>query len=93
MSSILPDTTDFFVATAHKDAPDWMNEYFREIADNLRRVLTTTQIEVVFVDPFRKYDGLMIFADGTSFDPGQGRGVYFWDGQAGVAGEWVPVFL
>lgn len=83
------DTTDFFSPTPHEDAPAWMNDYFAIISRNLQRVLTTTQVDVTHVEPSRRYDGLIIFADGVDFNPGNGRGMYFWDSLSGTSGEWV----
>jgi hypothetical protein len=87
--SSLTDTTDFFVPTAHTEVPAWMNEYFSEISRNLERLLTGTQLDVIYNEPAKRYDGQVVFADGVSFDPGQGRGVYCWDGISGGNGEWI----
>jgi len=33
-------------------------------------------LQVVFREPDRPRDGMLVFADGTRFNPGSGRGVY-----------------
>ena len=73
------DTFDKFVSTPHVDQPAWVNDYFAEIARGLERAHQITLVEPVHVEPFRKFDGLFVYADGVDFDPGRGRGVYYWD--------------
>lgn len=41
----------------------------------------------VFKAPLRPREGMIIFADGTSFDPGSGKGTYEYK-----AGVWVKLF-
>ena len=43
-----------------------------------------TIIEPVYAPPFRRYDGMWQFADGVFFNPGFGRGMYYWDSQQPV---------
>ncbi len=43
-----------------------------------------TIIEPIYTPPFRRYDGQWVFADGTFFNPGFGRGMYYWDSQQPV---------
>lgn len=40
----------------------------------------------IFVTPTRPREGLIIYADGTQFDPGFGKGPYVWDGSL-----WLPL--
>lgn len=42
------------------------------------------QLAVRFVAPKRPRDGLVVFADGTSWNPGAGRGVYVYSSAAWV---------
>ena len=84
----LIDNVDFFVFTPHAEAPDWTNEAFAKIGRNLRRAQQQTLVEPIHVEPSRPYDGVFTFADGTDFNPGRGRGAYYWDSNEGVAGEW-----
>ena len=36
-------------------------------------------LEETFVEPTKLYTGLLRFADGTEWDPGAGRGIYYYD--------------
>lgn len=40
------------------------------------------QLTETFVEPTRLRDGLTVFADGTEWNPGSGRGVYTYYGSA-----------
>lgn len=59
----------------------WLNEELRSIA------LAINETQVVdlrpsFKAPDRLRDGVMVYADGTNFNPGSGEGPYIWDGAA-----------
>lgn len=82
------DAFDKFVTTPHVDQPAWINDYFAEIARSLERAHQVTITEPVHIEPVRKFDGLFVFADGVDFDPGRGRGVYYWDS---VADNWISI--
>jgi len=77
MTDLLDDRQSFS-PIPKEDAPEWMNEYFRQINDYLSN-LEDPVIEPIHVEPFRNYDGQLIFADGTDFNPGGGRALYFWN--------------
>ena len=66
--SELFDDRQSFEPVAQPDQPNWMNDYFHQI-DEILHQLETTIIEPVHVEPFRKYDGQLVFADGTDFNP------------------------
>lgn len=53
-----------------------------------RSVLETTELELrpSFVEPSRPRDGMIVYADGASWNPGGGAGVY-----ARVSGAWVKL--
>lgn len=44
------------------------------------------QLAVTYVAPNKPRDGLVVFADGTSWNPGTGRGVYVYS-----SGAWVKL--
>lgn len=48
---------------------------FRVIAEALNEV-EAVELRPIFVAPAKPRDGMMVFADGTSFNPGGGAGVY-----------------
>lgn len=90
----MADTFDvhaLFTPTPHADIPEWVNDYFRQIASDILDARETT-IEPIHVEPFRKFDGQMVFADGIDFNPGSGRGIYYWDSNLLTDGDWVPIF-
>ena len=59
----------------------WLMEEFRKLANVLRAVDGTrlTLIEL-HQAPTKPRDGEIYFADGTDWDPGSGRGLYYYDG-------------
>lgn len=42
------------------------------------------QLAVLYVAPAKPREGLVVFADGTTWNPGSGRGVYVYSGSAWV---------
>ena len=87
MSEIFDNRVDFAPIT-QPNQPNWINEYFLEISEGLIASRTTV-VEPDHVEPPRRYDGLLAFADGVDFDPGLGRGVYYWDSEVDPDGDWV----
>jgi hypothetical protein len=60
-----------------------LDEELREISSALNgvdRVLFTK----LFVEPEKKEDGQVEYADGTSWNPGSGAGFYRWNGSAWI---------
>jgi len=54
-----------------------LNEYFRVISSNLDRLNGDQyQFRKLQSEPYHKYDGLTVFADGTNWNPGSGQGIY-----------------
>ncbi len=84
------DDFHHFLSTPHEDMPDWMNAYFTDIGKALIRANLTTLVAPVHVEPPRLYDGLMAYADGTDWDPGSGRGIYYWTSLPDP-GEWISM--
>lgn len=89
------DLRQSFTPTPHEDVPDWVNDYFRQINDYLSN-LEDLLIETKHVEPRKQFDHDVIFADGVDFDPGRGRGLYYWDTLNDVlggalGGSWVKL--
>mgnify|MGYP000406658769 CR=1 FL=1 len=66
----------------------YLNEY---VINELVRVLEESEFEYVnyvelFAEPAKLKERMVVFADGTTWDPGSGRGVYIYS-----SGAWVPV--
>jgi hypothetical protein len=55
--------------------PDWLD---REL-NNIKRSLLLfdfIQLKELHVEPTKPRDGMVVFADGTDWDPGSGQGYY-----------------
>jgi hypothetical protein len=55
---------------------EWVNRELVGIEDALRK-LELVEYHVV---PEKPFNGLKVIADGTDWNPGSGRGVYWYDG-------------
>ena len=71
-------------APAEYDARYLMDE-LRSIANTLHSIVTNS-ISLVprNVEPRKVYEGLIVYADGTDWNPGSGKGVYVYNGTAWV---------
>ena len=68
--------------------PQFFVDEFHRIAAQLQALEIPTIILVPQnVAPTRLFEGLMVNADGTNWNPGHGGGLYAYE-----AGEWVPLF-
>lgn len=62
-------------------------EEFERLATDLESgQMEYVQLDTRYVAPKKPRDGLVVFADGTSWNPGAGRGVYVYS-----AGLWVKL--
>ena len=62
------------------DTEEGVNDALRQIGEDLRRLAETPSVPVLTVAPFPPVTGQLVIADGTSWDPGSGRGLYYYDG-------------
>ncbi len=65
---------------------EYLKRIFRDIAQNLETIADGRIIEKRHVAPPKPRDGMILYADGTDFDPGDGEGLY-----ARVNGGWVAL--
>lgn len=69
-------------------SPEQLNNYlgrmFRDIAQNLETIADGRTIEKRHVAPPKPRDGMVVYADGTNWNPGSGEGFY-----QRVGGAWV----
>jgi len=67
-------------STAPEDAvafQDWVLDELRHISDAFSEVNTDTwRLKEWNQEPDKLYDGLIAFADGTNWNPGEGQGFY-----------------
>jgi hypothetical protein len=58
-----------------KDLSDWSYDEFKNVEQGFMD-LDRVRLAVTFVEPTKLRDGDVVFADGTSWDPGDGQGMY-----------------
>lgn len=63
----------------------WVLEELRSISKELNET-TSLELRTRFVEPKRPRDGMIVSADGVSWNPGAGAGIY-----GRVAGAWVKL--
>jgi hypothetical protein len=47
-------------------------------------VAESLQLEELHVEPSKRNPGMIVWADGTDWNPGSGAGLYWWNGSAWV---------
>ena len=57
----------------------------RELQEWADRGVTGVQFAVLHAEPDRPREGKVVYADGTDWNPGSGKGLYVYDGSAWVA--------
>lgn len=63
-----------------KEFQIWMLDELRHISDAVSQLETDgVLLKEWNAEPARLYNGLMVYADGTNWDPGSGRGVYTYE--------------
>lgn len=88
--------TQKYVPTIPKVGEKMDEAFLVWLSDELTRIsvaITDNQFgrDVMTVEPIRKYQGMIVFADGVSWDPdnlGLGEGVYAYT----LGSGWVPLF-
>ena len=58
---------------------NWIEQELGALAREGGETLTL-ELRISNVAPVRPRDGMIVAADGTNWDPGSGRGVYYYDG-------------
>lgn len=56
-----------------KDLALFLEDEFKQIANSFNDIL---KLQVLFVAPAKPRQGMVVFADGTHWNPGSGEGVY-----------------
>lgn len=58
------------------DAPQWMARELRAIAEAIRAGNPFIVLDTLYAEPKKLVEGLMVKADGATWNPGAGAGVY-----------------
>lgn len=59
----------------------YMFQEFQRIANVLELLAQGFFFEVATAEPEKPRTGMLQFADGTNWDPGSGRGIYYYDAE------------
>ena len=59
----------------------WIDREFQKITEAMEQFVENPIPERT-VEPTKKPNGLIVLADGTDWDPGSGRGLYWYDANA-----------
>lgn len=58
------------------DAPEWMRRELRSIAEAIGNRTPIVWLDMSYAAPKKLSDGMVVLADGTTWNPGSGAGVY-----------------
>jgi hypothetical protein len=81
--SFLPSSTS---ATTVADLRSWISNELVRVSNAFTTSSQTTTLLVLTAAPAKPQIGQVIFADGTNWNPGSGRGLYYYD-----SGGWVHI--
>lgn len=65
-----------------KDIPGYLTREFQNLAQALQATVDAVTLKKLYAAPSRIYDGMVVRADGTTWNPGSGAGVYAYYGGA-----------
>ncbi len=77
--SYIPSSTAADTATGLRS---WLLQELNRIANGFTVASQTTTLPVLTVEPSKPVTGQIVFADGTGWNPGSGRGLYYYDTNA-----------
>ena len=72
---MMPYSPEVFTGTTMEELRNFTEREFKKIATELGE-MTAVELRPVFMEPVRPREGMLVFADGVSFNPGSGRGTY-----------------
>lgn len=72
-------------STELREVVNWVQRELTLVANNLVG-LNFLQLVVLHNEPLRPRDGMIVYADGTDWDPGSGEGIY-----GRVNGSWAAL--
>lgn len=65
-----------------KDLPGYLTRELQSLAQALQAPVDSLTLNTLYMPPSRIYDGMVVRADGTAWNPGSGAGVYAYYGGA-----------
>lgn len=74
--SFSPSSTS---ATTVTDLRTWVSQELIRVSNAFTTSAQTTKIIVLNAAPAKPQTGQVVFADGTNWNPGSGRGLYYYD--------------
>ena len=74
--SFLPSSTS---ATTVTDLRNWVSRELLRVSNAFITAAQTTNIIILNAAPAKPQIGQVVFADGTNWNPGSGRGLYYYD--------------
>jgi hypothetical protein len=81
--SFLPSSTS---ATTVADLRSWISNELVRVSNAFTTSSQTTTLLVLTAAPAKLQIGQVVFADGSNWNPGSGRGLYYYD-----TGGWVHI--
>jgi len=66
------------------DLRNWVSNELVRVANAFKTESQTTTISVLNAEPQKPQIGKIVFADGTNWNPGAGRGMYYYDNSGWV---------
>jgi hypothetical protein len=81
--SFLPSSTS---ATTVADLRNWISNELVRVSNAFTTSSQTTTLLVLTAAPAKLQIGQVVFADGSNWNPGSGRGLYYYD-----TGGWVHI--
>lgn len=81
--SFLPSSTS---ATTVADLRTWISNELVRVSNAFTTSSQTTTLLVLTAAPAKPQIGQVVFADGSNWNPGSGRGLYYYD-----TGGWVHI--
>ena len=72
--------------TRQNPPPEYDPDWWRRELEHLEQAFGTVQLKELYAEPSRPRTGMVVLADGSSWDPGSGAGFYGYYG-----GNWVKL--
>lgn len=68
------------VPSSANELPRYLAQEQERLTDALESPFTHISLSVLHSEPLRKFDGMVVLADGTDWNPGSGEGIYAYYG-------------